>query len=58
MYQLLCNGYFIDEFETEAEAERARDREVLDACREDVLYGGYSKGSEESYYNSFTIEEA
>ncbi len=55
MYNILCDNECIEKCETLDEANNYIAREVLDACREDVLCGCYSKTQEQNYWNRFEI---
>lgn len=57
MFALSYKGEINDEnvYDTFEEAERAREEEIRDACREDALYGCYSKRREASYWQAFKV---
>ena len=57
MFAISYRGEVNEDFiyETYEEAQRAIEKEVLDACREDALYGCYSKRREASYWQAFKV---
>lgn len=57
MFAISFNGEVVTEntYDTYEEAQRAIEEQVRDACREDVLYGCYSKRREASYWRAFKV---
>ena len=57
MFALSYKGEINDEnvYDTFEEAERAREEEIRDVCREDLRDGCYSKRREAFYWNAFKV---
>lgn len=57
MFAISFNGVVDEEntYDTPEEAQREIEEQVRDACREDALYGCYSKRREAGYWRAFKV---